>query len=344
MKRVRQGFTLIELLVVIAIIAILVALLLPAVQQAREAARRTQCKNNLKQLGVALHTYHESHNSFPIGSAREVRGHWGVSWWAGIMPYIDQGPLYERLQFGGNHPGWTHNTGNDNMDNSPQSAGWDNGKLAAKVVIPVMFCPSSALPKTRNTGGGHQVGIAQYTGVAGAIQDAAVTDGYVNPGGNVNYHGQVSCCSCCGGGSWNGQISFNGMMGVGYAARAFRDCTDGTSTTLQVVEASHYGKNGTNEQVFHIEQHGWLMGTASADGRSRSFNVTSIRYEPNSVDFALNGIRSNNGANNGMHSFHVGGAHALATDGSTHFISDNMDLGVLKRLCDRNGGVQAEIK
>ena len=114
----KKGFTLIELLVVIAIIAILIALLLPAVQQAREAARRTQCKNNLKQVGLALHNYHDVALSFPIGSNASNTnsngdGHWGVSWWARILPYADQAPLYNTLQFEGNHPGWTHDTGND---------------------------------------------------------------------------------------------------------------------------------------------------------------------------------------------------------------------------------------
>lgn len=99
MKRInslRRGFTLIELLVVIAIIAILVALLLPAVQQAREAARRTSCKNNLKQMGVALHNYHNSHSVFPMGN------YYGKYWTAQamLMPYYEQGNLYKELDFG----------------------------------------------------------------------------------------------------------------------------------------------------------------------------------------------------------------------------------------------------
>jgi len=99
----RKGFTLIELLVVIAIIAILIALLLPAVQQAREAARRTQCRNHLKQMGLALHNYHDAHNVFPPGQIRGrdpatgiERGN-GFSWGALILPYMDQAPLYNQL-------------------------------------------------------------------------------------------------------------------------------------------------------------------------------------------------------------------------------------------------------
>ena len=104
----KRGFTLIELLVVIAIIAILIALLLPAVQQAREAARRTQCKNNLKQIGLALHNYHDAHNMFPrlaFGKANSGNPSWGDLPWEGfgphtmILPYMDQAPAYNRLNF-----------------------------------------------------------------------------------------------------------------------------------------------------------------------------------------------------------------------------------------------------
>ncbi len=96
-RRKSRGFTLIELLVVIAIIAILIALLLPAVQQAREAARRTQCKNNLKQIGLAFHNYHDVYNTFPVGS-REWVGtggtSWGQSWWLSMLPYMEQSNIY----------------------------------------------------------------------------------------------------------------------------------------------------------------------------------------------------------------------------------------------------------
>src|ERR1700760_3465258 len=105
--RSRRGFTLIELLVVIAIIAVLIALLLPAVQQARESARRTQCRNNLKQLGLALHNYLEGNQVFPMGlsdtvwGSAEITGD-GWAWGAGVLPYLDRGSLFNRFNFSAN--------------------------------------------------------------------------------------------------------------------------------------------------------------------------------------------------------------------------------------------------
>ena len=107
MKRLKRGFTLIELLVVIAIIAILIALLLPAVQQAREAARRTQCKNNIKQLGLALHNYHDVNLTFPPGYVLQEGGAVGAhnwDWSAMILPYIEQSALFNTLDVGQTRP------------------------------------------------------------------------------------------------------------------------------------------------------------------------------------------------------------------------------------------------
>lgn len=130
-QRVRCGFTLIELLVVIAIIAVLIALLLPAVQAARESARRTQCRNNLKQIGIALHGYHGTHNVFPMGY------HWplGTGWTYHLLPYLDQGPLYNSFTV--------------RTPTTMTTSIWQSGapEIALGKYLPVFRCPSSNSPE-----------------------------------------------------------------------------------------------------------------------------------------------------------------------------------------------------
>jgi prepilin-type N-terminal cleavage/methylation domain-containing protein len=132
--RFRRGFTLIELLVVIAIIAILVALLLPAVQQAREAARRASCRNNLKQLGIRLHSYHDFARTLPFGY--DTRG---MAWSAMLLPTIDHQPLYESLVFSETGLGDCH--ANDGPN-----------EQAAETVLPVFQCPSAPVAPSDNSG------------------------------------------------------------------------------------------------------------------------------------------------------------------------------------------------
>lgn len=124
----QRGFTLVELLVVTAIIAILVGLFLPAVQQAREAARRVQCKSNLKQFGIALHNYHEQFNAWPPGY---IRSH-GTAWSAMLLPHLDQAPLYQTLDFGAP---W---------DSIPDGSANEN---ACRTMLALFRCPSASIPE-----------------------------------------------------------------------------------------------------------------------------------------------------------------------------------------------------
>lgn len=161
----RSGFTLIELLVVIAIIAILIALLLPAVQQAREAARRTQCKNHMKQLGLALHNFHDVHDHLPPGGHDDLTpvgkettgGGWGSSWLVFTLPYVEQAPLFNQLDFS-NNSGWGTSAG-------------INTQAADRKVIDAFICPSSTLPKLCSSGyGGTRLTAPSYAGVSGTVQ------------------------------------------------------------------------------------------------------------------------------------------------------------------------------
>ena len=137
--RHRSAFTLIELLVVIAIIAILIALLLPAVQQAREAARRTQCRNNLHQLGIAVHNYHDVFNCVvPCSGRNGGPGGRRQSGFVQLLPYFDQAPLYNMISRGGTAASVNGSRNYDGFSWVP----WDNNHRAVRAMIPMLMCPS----------------------------------------------------------------------------------------------------------------------------------------------------------------------------------------------------------
>lgn len=332
----KRGFTLIELLVVIAIIAILIALLLPAVQQAREAARRTQCKNNLKQLGLALHNYHDVYNTFPIGAVGSDQWGWGMSWYMRILPMLEQAPLYNQLTFNGTHHGWTC---------CGDAAGTANGAAFAKASIAAVICPSSPMPAKRDSGGANTMH-AQYYGISGAVNG----NGYTNP-----QNKQITCCGCCGGQQGTGFFSSSGTFAIAESF-GFKDFTDGSSNVMGVAEASNYVYDrslatGGTRTVLVNGVHGMMMGsphpvTIDAWGgggtMDRPFNLNTVRYPPNAPvinnDVNWPGVGDNFGSNNPLNSAHTGGIQGLLNDGSVRLLSDNIDMLTLKRLCARNDG------
>ena len=194
---VRPGFTLIELLVTIAIIAILIALLLPAVQQAREAARRVQCKNNLKQIGLALHNYHDTHRCFSFGF--DIHG---TGWSAMILPFADQATLYNTLTFAEDGAGnW--NVPGPNRD-------------ACSQIISIFHCPSCVVPDQKDWDGIPSRSPSTYT--ANASGDRIVDSNAGRPG-SVGQPG----------------IQHTGMFFYNSRVR-MADITDGTSNTLMIGE------------------------------------------------------------------------------------------------------------
>ncbi|WP_437185345.1 DUF1559 domain-containing protein [Planctomicrobium sp. SH668] len=195
-SRHRRGFTLIELLVVIAIIAVLIALLLPAVQQAREAARRSQCKNNLKQIGLALHNYHDVHNIFPIGAVRHLHYQDGwnpIAWSTLILPQMDQTAIYEAVK-----------TESQNFGTEASYA----SNAVGRTPIPVYMCPTDPMPAANSYYEDGPMAKSNYVGNGGHI---FVNDGDYNVG------------------NFKGMFAVNGAFG-------FKDMTDGSSNTIMVGE------------------------------------------------------------------------------------------------------------
>tara|TARA_R110002095_G_scaffold116835_1_gene101907 strand:+ start:600 stop:1592 length:993 start_codon:yes stop_codon:yes gene_type:complete len=319
--RPRRAFTLIELLVAISIIALLIALLLPAIMQAREAARRTQCRNNLKQIGLALHNYHDSHQSFPIG-ARSQNG-FGPSFWVGLLPELDQGNLYQKFD---------HSSDQNGFPIFPWAI---NGPLLNGVIIQAMHCPSSPFEET------HPMGINRhmqpsYVGISGASNE----DGF--PAKRVSF-----CCSPIS--PPDGILSADGIL-IPNSNIKERDISDGASNTIAVGEASNFilDNSGNMQHVGGAYPMSWVTGTfgngtppdyepTNLAFPPPSYNITTIRYTPNS-NYDQPGIRNNHGPNNPLSSAHEGGVMVLLADGSVRFISENINLTTLKQLAVRDDG------
>lgn len=333
-----KGFTLVELLVVIAIIGILVGLLLPAVQAAREAARRMQCSNNVKQLSLALLNYESGFQKFPPGaihatSPRAAGGtgnSFGPSFYGLLLPFMEQTALANQLTWIGRSPGYIGEGG---------GSGPDNAGLANKAIVlaagplPMMRCPSSAGPISVNG----RDAFAHYAGIAGCVDPVTFSETRLFNDGVL------------------GLIAGGGMLTANKGV-TMGNCTDGTSNTMLLGEMS--GKlerlvAGTYSFVAASgTEHGWLMGTRvngtppaldpGKSGDERVFNTVSIRYSPNQEPFAnqlFPGMGSNVGANNPLSSSHTGGVTVGLTDGSVHFLSENIELETLKKLSSRDDGV-----
>lgn len=308
----RRGFTLIELLVVIAIIAVLIALLLPAVQQAREAARRTQCKNNLKQIGLALHNYHDAHNQFPPSmifqtgqlTARGNRAQRanGWAWTSFILPFVDQAPLYQQLDF-----------------NTSLVTAANQIPIASKLQIAV--CPS--------------VPPINYC-VVGAIKTPGIlATNYVGNSGSYSLSAYYNSSDA----RRNGVFVEDAKIGI-------RDILDGTSNTIAVGETVFWG-NGDTANTFYWDP-SWFgrvqAATPTSDCPECITRNGSNRMNPPSIASAVV-------LRNAFSSKHIGGAQFLLTDGSVRFINESINttsvddetqptsaLGVYQLLCGRNDG------
>ncbi len=298
----RRGFTLIELLVVIAIIAILIALLLPAVQQAREAARRTQCKNHMKQIGLALHNYHDTHDVFPINyfsshprNATQV----GVSWMQLILPFIDQAPLYNTIPAGGQFSDAGH-------------------QAAMKTVISAYLCPTDlnndGMMGNRTEDLGNQpYAVTNYKGVMGSNMGSSSL-GYNNASTAGRNAGQTN--------PWDFPNGFMGRHDFLASAQIFvtrmRDIKDGTSNSFAVGEVVPDWCSYT----------WWMWPNGDTMGNSHPLNFKG-HVGPGQT---LSTQRTNWEENFSGMSRHTGGVHFLMIDGTVRFVSENINLQLQRAL------------
>ena len=315
-----KGFTLIELLVVIAIIAILVALLLPAVQQAREAARRSACKNNMKQIGLALHNYHDVHSKFPIGT--RFPNNTPNNWRFALLPFLEQTPFYEQAKTvpGSDVNFWEGGSGSYNGDTL---------LFKDKVITSIYMCPSSADNPISYANGVAEQGSQshQYVGIMGA---------YPDPTGRTN----VSYPSTYGSNATN-----TGCLTIG-ECKSFRDVTDGTSNTIIIGEQSR-----TSSTTPLLRRSDYTSGWAGMAQRGTvsewiklgvadiyfGTGLTSVFHSPNP---SSTGSEANNqyDFNTPLTSYHTGGVQVVLADGSVRFLGDNTDLLLIQKLCVRDDG------
>jgi prepilin-type N-terminal cleavage/methylation domain-containing protein/prepilin-type processing-associated H-X9-DG protein len=295
------GFTLIELLVVIAIIAILIGLLVPAVQKVREAATNTQCRNNLKQLGLAMHSYHDVNKGFPYGEYNV--GGVAHAWTAYLLPYIEQQNLYTQYNFSKD---W------QDPANDTDTAG---GIAPTHVYIAVFVCPA-APDRSAGVAAGNPRKPLDYPAldnlVNSLLPNAWITaTNPANPGDPA--------------GTWRGILGSN-------VKRKIRDVTDGMSNTVLLAEDA-----GCNQQWFMGKPTGAATNRGGAWANAGSANLAIAGFNPATND-RPGPCAVNCSNDHEVYSFHPGGANAVFGDGSVHRLADNLSIQILAALMTRNRG------
>jgi prepilin-type N-terminal cleavage/methylation domain-containing protein len=300
----RKGFTLIELLVVIAIIAILIALLLPAVQQAREAARRTQCKNNLKQIGLALHNYHDVHDRFPpanitMGNCCGTPSH--INWAIAILPFIDQAPLYNQYD--------------SNLTNEDPANASVREQILAAYICPSDLNTEQLERPASGPGSGLDYAPGSYRAVNGTTDGSNLrwadnrgdmSNSFIKDNRGVLHH--VSDVAGC---------------------EKMANIKDGSSNTLMVGE--YHTSSQNRRRTF------WAYSYTSYSNSTIHIGMpyTLLNDYDKCVSLSTNG---SNVCKRGFGSFHVGGIQFLLADGSVRFISTNIDTNTLGALGTILGG------
>jgi prepilin-type N-terminal cleavage/methylation domain-containing protein len=311
-RRSPTAFTLVELLVVISIIGILVALLLPAVQAAREAARRTACANNLKQLSLAVLTYESSFRTLPPGSTGAMNGNnsfpagwrdpnnaglpWGhFGWSAVILPFVEQQNMYDAMNF--NVPAYAESIPEDLGWGAERGPAGDPANRYAALNMPsVFYCPSAKRIKVKTQ-------FKDY---------------------GINYGTGYTCCP---------ERTQAGMDGVAFVRSAIplADVTDGTTNTFLFLEFAHFANRSWTSRDTGTNQFFWVHHTSQGYVTCAHANG-GAPVPPNDTSYN----------NRGAHSGHPNGVQATAVDGRVFWVSDNIDFAVYRTMFTRNGGEAAD--
>ena len=329
--RLRRGFTLVELLVVIAIIGILVALLLPAIQAAREASRRSQCSNNMKQLALGIQNYHDSYQCIPPGvlAPNPAWQDKKASWILRITPFIGEGEAaFEQVNFSG-----TDWTGQDKSDR--------NAWLKDQLRVQALYCPSNPLPRTRQEGtradtqsatppapATINVQIADYAGIAGTYYAVSDMTSAPTPNSGANY---------------GGRSTFNGVMAsvanVQPRSVTFASILDGTSSTACIGEESSPYIDASGNKI-DGRAGNWAGGAwSNGNGGDNDWwlNVTIVAY-PINWNGPANNFQPGYQRHTIIRSSHPGGALVAMSDASVRFLSDATDFRTFTCICDRGDG------
>ena len=311
MRANSRGFTLVELLVVIAIIGILIGLLLPAVQQVREAARRASCMNNMRQIGLACHNYESAFNRFPAATIFEIpdlsnpgpKNYDYLSYLVYILPFMEGNNLHEMFDL--------------SLNNATSPNKWDLSTNRLDIAL----CPSSPSIRSSVDSAGfsaNELYTTHYYGIMGPIG--------TNPESGATY-GQKN--------TWHGHISTDGIFWThgqfGFThkkSRGFQGITDGSSNTLLIGEISY--QESPDASTWGNPYRPWSRG----GNWSYNSAAKNIRYPINAYDFNHSTTRHNN---INMGSQHPSGCNFVLADGSTRFVPETLDMNVYLAWASANG-------